>query len=93
MGRARAYVALGRPQDARALVRMIESDAAKRYVSKDYIAEVYTALGEKDEAFKWLDRAADDGSQYLQWFGVNPAWAPLRSDPRFSALKARLRLP
>ena len=92
-GIARSYVALSRPQDARVLVKMIEADAAKRYVSKDYIAQVYAALGEKDEAFKWLDRAADDGSEYLQWLGVNPAWVPLRSDPRFSALKARLRLP
>ena len=93
MGMARSYVALGQRENALKLVKAMEADAAKRYVSKDYIAEVYAALGEKDEAFKWLDRAADDRSSYLTWFGVSPVWAPLRSDPRFSALKARLRLP
>jgi serine/threonine-protein kinase len=92
-GMARAYVALGQRDKAMALVKALESDAAKRYVSKDYIAQVYAALGEKEEAFKWLDRAADDMSNNLQWLGVNPAWKPLRSDARFSALKARLRQP
>ncbi len=92
-GMARAYAALGQRAKAIELVKSLETDAAKRYVSKDYIAQVYTALGDKHEAFKWLDRAAEDRSGYLQWLGVNPVWAPLRSDPRFSALKARLRLP
>jgi serine/threonine-protein kinase len=92
-GMARAYVALGQRDKAIELVKSLRSEAEKRYVSKDYIAQVYAALGEKEEAFKWLDRAADDMSGYLQWLGVNPAWKPLRSDARFSALKVKLRLP
>jgi serine/threonine-protein kinase len=93
MGMARAYAALGQPQRAIQFAKALEADAGKRYVSKDYIAQIYAELGEKDEAFKWLDRAADDRSGYLTWLGVSPAWASLRSDPRFAALKARLRLP
>jgi serine/threonine-protein kinase len=92
-GMARSYVALGQRDKALALVNALEADAAKRYVSKDYIAQIYAALGDKDRAFMWLERAADDRSGYLQWLGLNPIWAPLRNDARFSALKARLRLP
>jgi tetratricopeptide (TPR) repeat protein len=92
-GMGRAYAALGQPQRAIQFAKALEVDAGKRYVSKDYIAQIYAELGDKEQAFKWLDRAADDRSGYLTWLGVSPAWASLRSDPRFAALKVRLRLP
>jgi TolB-like protein/Tfp pilus assembly protein PilF len=52
----------------------------------------YIALGEHDAALGALERAADDGS--LQGFTLgNPELDPLRRDPRFARLAARLGLP
>jgi TolB-like protein/Tfp pilus assembly protein PilF len=56
------------------------------------VALVYTALGDKDEAFAWLDKAYD--AYYPMLFQLQaPMWDPLRSDPRFTELLRRLNLP
>jgi hypothetical protein len=55
---------------------------------------VYGALGKKDEAFAWLDKAviAHDGAPF-QSIKVNPLFDPLRSDPRFAEVLRRKGLP
>jgi hypothetical protein len=47
------------------------------------LAEIYTALGDKDEAFRWLEAAYEQRNGYLPGMGHNPFFAPLRDDPRF----------
>jgi hypothetical protein len=54
---------------------------------------VLAALGEKDRAITWLQREFDRRYPYAPWAGQNPALAPLRDDPRFQSLVARLHLP
>jgi tetratricopeptide (TPR) repeat protein len=51
---------------------------------------VHTALGEKDLAFEWLERAYQERSTVLAYLRLDPRLAPLRSDPRFAGLLARL---
>ena len=55
------------------------------------IAQVYIGLGEKDQAFEWLDKAIDqrDLDVTLQW---DSPYATLRSDPRFTRLLRRMKL-
>ena len=52
------------------------------------IARVYSALGEPDSAFAWLDRSS------WKWphraLRADPALDPLRSDPRFTRLSERI---
>jgi hypothetical protein len=62
----------------------------QRYVSAGSFALVYIGLGEKDQAFAWLEKAYEDRSGALPLLKVNPIWDPLRSDPRFEALVARI---
>ncbi len=57
------------------------------------IALVYAGLGEKDEAFAWLEKAYEERSFQLQWLNVEPRWDSLRSDPRFADLIRRIGLP
>jgi hypothetical protein len=54
------------------------------------MAMVYGALGRKDEAFAWLDKALreHDGIQLLA-IKVNLDFDPLRSDPRFADVLRR----
>jgi len=55
------------------------------------IATVYTRLGNKDEAFRWLDTGFKDHVPYLVWnLPVNPALDGLRSEPHYTDLLRRL---
>ena len=58
-----------------------------------FLAEIYTVLGEKDEAFRWLEAAYQERHSWLPWIRDNPAYAPLRTDPRFQDLVRRMNLP
>ncbi len=53
---------------------------------------IWTALGEHDRAFEWLNRAIDEDSWFVFHLKVHPALDPLRSDPRFAALLKRTGL-
>jgi len=91
-GLAITYARMGRPADARRILAEMESAAAKRYVPADEIAAIYVALGDKDAAFRWLDRACNEHSAPLYGVGRAREFLPLHSDPRLSALLKRLGL-
>ena len=57
------------------------------------IAEVYTALGDKDNAFKWLEKAYEKKHMPLIWLKADPEWDPLHSDPRFKELTDKIGIP
>jgi adenylate cyclase len=52
----------------------------------------YGALGEKDEAFAWLEKAFQARRPYLFYLNVNPQGDSLRDDPRFKDLVRRIGL-
>jgi TolB-like protein/DNA-binding winged helix-turn-helix (wHTH) protein/Tfp pilus assembly protein PilF len=56
------------------------------------MAEIYAQLGQKDQAFEWLERSYKERSFWMPFLGVHPHLDPLRSDPRFSALMRRMNL-
>src|SRR5215469_6617901 len=58
----------------------------QRYVSSGSFALVYIGLGDKDEAFRWLEKAYEEHSFALAFLKVSPAFDPLRSDSRFDDL-------
>lgn len=48
--------------------------------------------GERDEAFRWLEKAISLGNENLPWFQSNPVWQPLHDDPRFKELMHRVEV-
>lgn len=56
------------------------------------VAELAVALGDHEAAFAYLERAEEVGWP-LSPIGVDPAFDPLREDPRMAALMARLGVP
>jgi eukaryotic-like serine/threonine-protein kinase len=56
------------------------------------VAQSYILLGDKEQAFVWLDKAYDARSG-LNFIKVNPTWDPIRSDARFIDLLRRIGLP
>ena len=51
---------------------------------------MYVALGEKDEALRWLDRAFEEHSGSFYSYMFRPEFRALRSDPRFADLLRRI---
>jgi DNA-binding winged helix-turn-helix (wHTH) protein/TolB-like protein/Tfp pilus assembly protein PilF len=83
----------GRADEARAVLREMEALAKRRFVTAYGMALVHTSLGQKDEAFNWLDKSFDERSHWLVWLRLDPRWNALRSDPRFAALIERMKYP
>ena len=53
---------------------------------------IYTALEDKNQAFSWLGKALAENDMALPYLKVNPAFDPLRSDPRFTELLKKIGL-
>ena len=56
------------------------------------LAQDYAALGKKEPAFAWLEKAYRNHEGGLVLLGVAPAFRPIRSDPRFENLMRGMRL-
>ena len=81
----------GREEDARAQL----SDDALALSKSDHdmaywVASTYSILGDKDLAFKWLNRAVKLGNQNKPHFEHDKSLNPLRDDPRFAELMAKM---
>jgi tetratricopeptide (TPR) repeat protein len=69
-----------------------EDRAAREYVSPLRIAILAMRVGNLDKAFSWLNRAVEDRNAGLVYLTVDPKYARLRSDPRFSGIAGRVGL-
>jgi len=65
----------------------------KGYVRAYTIASSYSRLGQKDEAFVWLEKAYQDRDYQMTEINVRPELDSLRSDPRFAELVQKVGLP
>jgi eukaryotic-like serine/threonine-protein kinase len=92
-GLAYANAAAGRKADALKILRELEMESGKEYVPAVMIAYAYGAIGDKDKAFQWLNRAFDDRSNWMVYLNIDPALDPLRTDPRLAQLIQRVGLP
>jgi len=57
------------------------------------MAIIYTGLGEKDLAFKWLRQACEDRHGLIVYLKFDPLFKSLRTDPRFTNLLQYIGLP
>jgi tetratricopeptide (TPR) repeat protein len=79
-----------------ALTKGIEVRQAQRktgYSSAYMIATLYADLGDKDQAFKWLDTAYQERDFNLIGLKTDFLLDPIRSDPRFAELVRKVGLP
>jgi serine/threonine-protein kinase len=91
---ARTYALLGQKGQA----RKIASEIARKPSPMDQwgLAAIYTALGDHNEAFRWLEEAYKSRFSWLPWdhipgpVSANDLFAPLRADPRFQDLGRRI---
>jgi TolB-like protein len=90
-GLAHAQARFGHAPAARTLLSELES-ATGRYRPSYEIATVYAALGERDQAIRFLERAIAERAHSLVLMAVDPALDPMRDDPRLTAIIRRVGL-
>jgi serine/threonine-protein kinase len=89
-GLAITYARMGRQTEAQDIFAQLLQAREKRYVSAPLIAAVSVALGDKEGAFRELERAYAEHSGVLQWIAFLPEFRALRSDARFPNLLQRI---
>lgn len=87
-----AYAMAGRRDEAVAVLKELEDKYTKRESLPQYVAAVYAGLGDKDQAFAWLEKAFQARNATLVFLVTDLTFDPLRSDPRYADLIRRMGL-
>ncbi len=87
-----AYALAGEKDRALEILEELIAQSQKRYVSDYGIAQIYAGLGEKDKAFKHLDKAYEKRDSSLYAVRDDYRFKSLRSDPRFIAFLEKMGL-
>jgi TolB-like protein/DNA-binding winged helix-turn-helix (wHTH) protein/Flp pilus assembly protein TadD len=88
-----AYASEGRRAEALQIAARLQAAALNRYVSPYGLAQVYAALKDRKQTFRWLDNAFADRSVWMTYLAVDPVFDDYRTDQRFQDLLRRVRLP
>jgi len=86
-GRAQALGAQGRYQEA--IAAMLKRGRPKSMIDSYWMSSFYAGAGDKEKALGMLQTALDQGFHDLPAVNANPAFAPLRNDPRFEQILQR----
>jgi hypothetical protein len=85
-----AYAAAGRNAEALMVIDHLQKEVKRSYVSPYGLAQIYAALGNKQQALKWLPIAYDEHAVWISYLNVDPILGPLRSEPEFHDLVRRM---
>ena len=88
-----ALAAAGKRAEAQSIIDELVRSSKSGHVSPFYIAEVYSTLGERDQAFEGLEKAYQLRDDELDWILIDPSFDNIRSDPRYADLLRRMGLP
>ena len=88
---ARAFAASGQQVEAQQLLKDLKNRSSHGYPIASELAVVYTALGDKDDALRSLERGYEE--RFNPGVLLRPGYDPLRSDPRFIDLQHRIGIP
>jgi tetratricopeptide (TPR) repeat protein len=81
---ARAYARGGRRAQALQVVDELQRPRRKGYVPAAAFLNAYLGLGDTEQAFVWMEHAAEERSNIMQFLKVHPFFDSLRGDPRFA---------
>jgi len=88
-GLGRAYALSGDVPAAQKILAQVDASTTEPQGSGAALAAFYLALGDTTTALHWLEITAP-GDIQINWLRVEPAFDPLRSDPRFAAIQSRI---
>ena len=87
------YAISGRRADALNIAKEFRDLSSHAYVDFYQVAGIYADLGNKDEAFRLLEKGYAQHSASMPYLAVDPFWYGMRSDPRYADLLRRIGLP
>jgi TolB-like protein/DNA-binding winged helix-turn-helix (wHTH) protein/Flp pilus assembly protein TadD len=87
-----AYGYSGNQEGAREILVSLREASKRHYVSGFDMATVFAGIGDKDNAFHWLEKAYSERESQMAFLGVTRRLDGLRSDPRFVDLLHRMHL-
>ncbi|HKY28324.1 MAG TPA: protein kinase [Pyrinomonadaceae bacterium] len=87
---AHAYAVMGKRVEALTILKELEELSSSAYVPPYWMATVYAGLRDREQTFKWLEKAYEERSGGLIWLDVDPRLDGVRSDRRFTALMQRV---
>jgi tetratricopeptide (TPR) repeat protein len=91
---AYTYAVAGKRSDAQKILEDLKLESQTSYVSPYMIGVIWSGLGNKDQAFEFLERSYAEKSPDLAYFiKADLRLDSLRGDPRFGDLFSRVNLP
>jgi serine/threonine protein kinase/tetratricopeptide (TPR) repeat protein len=91
-----AYAVAGRKAESQKVLDQLNEVSTQKYVPAEFKARIYAGLGDKVRAFDWLEKAYEGRETAIDFRGIgikaDPAFDPLRSDPRWIDLLRRMNL-
>jgi TolB-like protein/DNA-binding winged helix-turn-helix (wHTH) protein/Tfp pilus assembly protein PilF len=85
-------VKAGRRTEARKILDELMRRQQRKEVSPLFISAVYFALDDKEQGFKWLEKAYREKAELLVFLKVAPNFQGVRSDPRYKKIMADVGL-
>jgi len=82
----------GRRDEALRILAQLQTFPMNRDVSPFYLAMIYSGLGEKEQALKWLESAYEERYNWLVWLRTEQMFEPLRREKMFIDLSRRIGL-
>lgn len=86
------YAKMNKKGESTKILAELKAQSKQRYISSYYLALLSTALGRREEAFQWLEKAFVDREGRMTLIEVDPLLDDLRSDERFRNLARRIGL-
>ena len=87
-----AYVKAGKEEEAQRLLAKVLAEQEGKATSPTMVAGIYAALGEKDRAIEWLEKAYEQRSGYLPATNSDFVYENVQRDPRFQELMRKTGL-
>ncbi len=87
-----AYAAGRHPDGVRQMLQELENLSQRRYVSPYNFAVIHACQGDREAAFRWLEKAYQERSPHLPFLAVDPMVNSIRGDRRFRSLLERIGL-
>ena len=83
----------GETSEAKKILDELLAMTRRRYVPATKVARVYAGMGDRDNAFRWLEKACHERDLWLVFLNVDPRWRKLSVDPRSESVRRCVNLP
>ena len=86
-----AYASAGRKTEALQIIAQLQAMTSNRYVSPYGLAQIYAALNDNEQTYRWLQAAYDDHAVWMTYLAVDPVFDRLRPEQRFQEMLRRVQ--